>query len=442
MNRPGGVAGTRQYVSCGSARTIRPPAVYARLTASAHVLALTACLLAASMAQARWVEDPTDLLAPPAKRTVTPVRVEKGLNLGDACERYYPLSSRLSSEHGATTLLAFVDVDGRVTETRVETGSGYVALDEAAERCIAQKGRFTPQLVDGTPVGSWQRLKFNWRLDNPARSAAADSLLTAYSKGDYPRLARLLVPYANDGAIDAQIMLARMYLHGTGVREDAAQGATWMRKAAEQGSTVAEYQAGVLSEAGIGVPKDYAAAANWFRKAAHQRHAEAAFNLALLYQSGLGVERDPAMALRWIDAAIEYLAPVSAELFGRGYAATRDSILAGLSPGQAELASGIESPDAPVVRGYFRNRKVVEKAADAAYPARLGVYRGLRTVYLLVFVRADGHADDIRMESSSGLPKLDEATTRVLSQAEYIPRMVAGRAVDAWQLVTWTWALH
>ena len=404
--------------------------------------ALTACLLAASTAPALGADDPAAPGASPSKRVVTPARIAKGLNLGDACVGYYSLSSRMAREQGSTILLMYVDVDGRVKDTRVELGSGYVALDEAAEHCVTERGRFDPQTVDGVPVGSWQRMKYAWRLDSPAQSEAAASLLSAYSKGDYSRLAKLLVPYAREGAVDAQLMLARMYLHGTGVTADAGEAAAWMRKAAEQGSTVAEYESGVLSEDGIAGPKDYPAAASWFRKAAHQRHADAAFNLALTYQSGLGVERDAAMALLWIDAAIEFLAPSSAEAVRRGYASTRDSILAGMSPEQADAARRITSPDGPVIRAFLRNRTAIEKAANAAYPAHLGEHRGLRTVVLLVFVRADGRVGDTRVETSSGLPSLGAVTAQVLSQAEIIPKTIGGRPVDAWQIVTWTWALH
>ena len=346
------------------------------------------------------------------------------------------------SEQGATVVLLYVGVDGRVSDTRIETGSGYVALDEAAEHCVTERGRFDPQTVDGVPVGSWQRMKYTWHLDSPARSEAVASLMSAFSKGDYPRLAKLLVPYARDGAVDAQVMLARMYWHGTGVTADAGEAATWMRKAAEQGSTVAEYESGALSEDGIGGPKDLAAAGTWYRKAAHQRHAEAAFKLALMYQSGLGVERDAALALLWVDAAIEFLAPSSAEGTRLGYASARDSILASMSPEQAESARRLISADGPVTRAFLNNRPAIEKAALAAYPSHLSEHIGKRTVDVLVFVRADGHVGDTRVETSSGLPKLGEVTAQVLSQAEIIPKTIGGRPVDAWQIVIWTWALH
>jgi TonB family protein len=426
----------------GSARAGPTPGRHVNFRVRVRGAALAVYLVGASTAPALGVDGSAPPSAPPIKPVITPARIAGGFNLGAACASYYSLSSRAAHEQGATTVILYIDVDGRVTDTRIEIGSGYVALDEAAEHCVMEQGRFVPETIDSAAVGSWQRVKFNWRLDSPLRSQAAESLLSAYSKGDYVRLAKLLVPYARDGAIDAQLMLARMYLYGTGVTANASEAATWMRKAAEQGSTVAEYESGVLSREGIGGPKDYSAAATWFRKAAHQRHAEAAFNLALMYQSSLGVERDSAMALLWIDAAIGMLVPPSSEVVGPAYASTRASILAGMSPEEVDAASRIASAEGPVIRGFLRNRTAVEKAAHAAYPANLGVHSGLRTVGLLVFVLADGRVGDTRVETSSGLPRLDAVTAQVLSQAEIIPNKIGSRSVDAWQIVTWSWALH
>lgn len=404
--------------------------------------AFAACVIAASTSPASGVEDAAAPSTPPSKPIITPARIVPGLNLGAACANYYSLSSRAAHEQGSTTVVLYVDVDGRVTDTRIEIGSGYIALDETTERCVREQGRFIPQTVNGAAVGSWQRMKYTWRLDSPLQSQGANSLVSAYSKGDYVRLAKLLVPYARDGAVDAQLMLARMYLHGTGVTADAVEAANWMRKAAEKGSTVAEYESGVFSERGIGGPTDYSAAVSWFRKAAHQQHSDAAFSLALLYQSGLGVERNSAMALLWIDEAIRRLNPPNSEVVGPAFASTRASILAGMSHEEVDAASRITSPEGPVTRGFLRNRTAVEKAARAAFPTYLGVHSGLQTVGVLVLVLADGHVGDTRVETSSGLPKLDAATAQALSHAEVIPKMIGSRSVDAWQLITWNWALH
>jgi periplasmic protein TonB len=99
--------------------------------------------------------------APPQ---ITQARVAKGSNLGEACSSYYPSASRRLSEEGSVVLLVYVAPNGRVSETKVETSSGIGRLDEAAEKCVKAQGRFEPQKVGNDPVGSWQRMKWTWRL--------------------------------------------------------------------------------------------------------------------------------------------------------------------------------------------------------------------------------------------------------------------------------------
>jgi protein TonB len=110
---------------------------------------------------AKPVEAPPPKPAPPP---ITQARVAKGSNLGEACEPYYPSASRRLSEQGSVILLVYVAPNGRVSETKVETSSGIQRLDEAAEKCVKAQGRFEPQRVGNDAVGSWQRMKWTWRL--------------------------------------------------------------------------------------------------------------------------------------------------------------------------------------------------------------------------------------------------------------------------------------
>ena len=113
----------------------------------------------------KQIEQPKEA-AKPAPPTITPVRVAKGVNLGELCEPYYPSASRRLSEEGSVVLLVYVAPNGRVSETKVETSSGIQRLDEAAEKCVKAQGRFEPQKVGSEAVGSWQRMKWTWRLSS------------------------------------------------------------------------------------------------------------------------------------------------------------------------------------------------------------------------------------------------------------------------------------
>jgi protein TonB len=114
------------------------------------------------------VQKPVEKAAPPpaAPPQITQAKVAKGNNLGEACGAYYPSASRRLSEEGSVVLLVFVAPNGKVSETKVETSSGFQRLDEAAEKCVKAQGRFEPQKVGNEAVGSWQRMKWTWRLTN------------------------------------------------------------------------------------------------------------------------------------------------------------------------------------------------------------------------------------------------------------------------------------
>ena len=62
-----------------------------------------------------------------------------------------------------------------------------------------------------------------------------------------------------------------------------------IKKLAEQGNAVAQFNLGVMYEKGEGVPKDYKQAAYWYSKAAEQGNAEAQTILGIMYGEGEGV---------------------------------------------------------------------------------------------------------------------------------------------------------
>ncbi|MBS0394836.1 MAG: energy transducer TonB [Proteobacteria bacterium] len=107
----------------------------------------------------------TDSHRTAAESGVTPVRVLRGVNLGDRCAPYYLDESRRAREQGSVELIVYVGADGRAKKTVVRRSSGSPRLDRAAARCIRAEGVFEPQLRNGQPNGSWQSMKWTWRLD-------------------------------------------------------------------------------------------------------------------------------------------------------------------------------------------------------------------------------------------------------------------------------------
>ncbi len=83
-----------------------------------------------------------------------------------------------------------------------------------------------------------------------------------------------------------------MYEQGIGVGKDEQKAVAWYGKSAEQGSSAAQFNLGVLYENGRGTPIDYAKANKWYRKASVQGDALAIGNLGMLYVRGQGVEEN------------------------------------------------------------------------------------------------------------------------------------------------------
>ena len=66
-----------------------------------------------------------------------------------------------------------------------------------------------------------------------------------------------------------------LYVDGLGLRPSPALGASWLRRAADQGHVEAQYQLGRLYLDGQGVPLDHREAGAWLTKAADAGHAGA-----------------------------------------------------------------------------------------------------------------------------------------------------------------------
>jgi hypothetical protein len=89
--------------------------------------------------------------------------------------------------------------------------------------------------------------------------------------------------------------------------------AAWL-PSAEQGDIEAQVIVGEIYERGLGVAADFAAAARWYRVAAEAGDKRAQVNLGHLYENGLGVAADPRAALEWYARAAGRGAPVEIDV--------------------------------------------------------------------------------------------------------------------------------
>ncbi len=94
----------------------------------------------------------------------------------------------------------------------------------------------------------------------------------------------------------AQFTLASLLYYGD---KDTTQAVTWLRAAAAQGFSAAEFQLGQLHDFGFGVAQDDAQAFAWYRKAAEHGSAPGQRVLGDFYRRGRHVSADPVEAARW-----------------------------------------------------------------------------------------------------------------------------------------------
>lgn len=60
----------------------------------------------------------------------------------------------------AITLLALVEMDGEVSDSKIAVDNGARLAAEAAQRCLLTYGRFAPRRLKGEAVPSWQRVRW------------------------------------------------------------------------------------------------------------------------------------------------------------------------------------------------------------------------------------------------------------------------------------------
>lgn len=130
-------------------------------------------------------------------------------------------------------------------------------------------------------------------------------LATEYVPKDYAQAAFWLTKAAEQGNMDAQLKLGKMYLEGQGVPQDDDLAVAWIRKSTEQDHEWAYYQLGMMYLEGQGVPQSDIEAAACFLKAAELGDFDATYQMGMMYLEGRGVPQDDEQACYWIRVSAE-----------------------------------------------------------------------------------------------------------------------------------------
>jgi TPR repeat protein len=134
---------------------------------------------------------------------------------------------------------------------------------------------------------------------------SAHYLLGIIAEGDqdFPAAAEHYRVGAELGLHPAELRYGVVLLIGRGVKEDAINGESWLRRAGLAGEAQAAAIVGDLYASSGPLPPNYFEAAIWFRRAAEAGHSGAARALGQLHLRGAGVTRDPQEAALWFRQA-------------------------------------------------------------------------------------------------------------------------------------------
>jgi TPR repeat protein len=212
---------------------------------------------------------------------------------------------------------AAMDILGPPIETGNPRGSIKVSGPSGdAQLAIPVEGRKSKgQLyLDATKdMGQWKANRIELEIEGrPERidlnRTTADDLadaITLVKRGDFAKALPLLRRAADAGNPVAQFETGLRYDLGEGVALDYKQAMAWYEKSAAQGHAPAQHNIGVLYDRGQGVAQDPKQAAAWYQKAAAQGLPSSQASLGLLYENGRGVEQDFKKALEWYTKAAE-----------------------------------------------------------------------------------------------------------------------------------------
>jgi hypothetical protein len=103
-------------------------------------------------------ESPAEIAVPVSTSSDVLISEARGDEVADLAVSCKMLRARPLRAAAEMTLLVHVERDGRVSDSRVEVGSGAPRVDEAVRRCLVEHGLLTPRRINGAAVASWQRL--------------------------------------------------------------------------------------------------------------------------------------------------------------------------------------------------------------------------------------------------------------------------------------------
>ncbi|MDR1207878.1 MAG: sel1 repeat family protein [Holosporales bacterium] len=111
---------------------------------------------------------------------------------------------------------------------------------------------------------------------------------------------------ALQGLPEAQLNIAKFYLYGLGVEQDAEKALEWLHKSAEQEFAIANHNLGhIYVEGECGIEQNFEKAFHFYSKAAEQGCVDSFYSIAVMYEQGECVEQSDTEAHKWYLKAAE-----------------------------------------------------------------------------------------------------------------------------------------
>lgn len=133
--------------------------------------------------------------------------------------------------------------------------------------------------------------------------SAGNAAVEALRSRDFAKARSIAEPLAVKGDVEAQIVMAQLYLHGEGVPKDAKKAADYFRQAALKGDRRAQRSLGVFYQTGQGVPENMSEAIRWYRLAGDAGDITSAKFLGSIYMGASIVSANIPDAIRYFEIA-------------------------------------------------------------------------------------------------------------------------------------------
>lgn len=144
-------------------------------TATASAVALAAVLFVAACDMVGDATDPGQAAVVPSEPSfVSYTRAPQVINVKEVVQAMrdaYPALLRDAGIGGTVRVYFYIDTDGRVLDTRIDTSSGLEPLDRAA-LAAASTFRFGPAMNGDEPVAVWVSLPITFRPQKTAPPAS------------------------------------------------------------------------------------------------------------------------------------------------------------------------------------------------------------------------------------------------------------------------------